>query len=314
MHIARIGVFLVFALSSFTASAAGVEPANATPAQREQAQARFTTGRQLYEAGKFEESVASFRASNEIVASPNARLYLARALRESGKYVDAYVEFGRTETEAQKDHKYDKAAEASAAERKALETKVGFVSIQVDHATASTTVKVGGAEIRRDAWKERAPVVPGKTEVIVESAPQAPVIQSIDVAAGEEKVVAVDAAGASEAVAEPPPVDRSKLRTYAYVAGGVGAIGLVTFVISGILANGTYSDLQSRCGSGPCPSSLSSEISRGKTEQTLANVGLVFGILGAGVGATLYVLSMPKAKSSTALVFSPSCTGLRGTF
>ena len=316
MQIARIGIFLAFALSSFTANAAGVDPANATSAQREQAQGRFTTGRQLYEAGKFEESVASFRASNEIVASPNARLYLARALRESGKYVDAYVEFGRTETEAvaQKDHKYDKAAEASAAERKALESKVGFVSVQVDHATASTTVKVAGAEISREAWKERAPVVPGKTEVIVESPPQAPVVQSVDVAAGEEKVVVVDAASASDAVAAPPPADRTKLRTYAYVAGGVGAVGLVTFAIAGILANGTYSDLQSRCGSGPCPASLSSEISRGKTEQTLANVGLVFGILGAGVGATLYVLSMPKAKSSTALVLSPSCTGLRGTF
>lgn len=316
MQIAYIGVCLAVVLTSLTAGAAGVDPAHATPAEREQAQARFTVGRQLYEEGKYEESVSSFRASNEIVASPNARLYLARALRESGKYADAYTEFARTEADAaaHRDHKYDKAGDASAAERKSLETKVGFVSVQVEHATAGTTVKVGGAEVGRDAWGERAPVMPGKTEVVVETPPQAPLNKSVDVAAGERKVVVVDAAGASASGSPAPAPDRTKLRTYAYVAGGVGAVGLVTFAIAGILANGTYSDLQARCGAEPCPASMSGDISRGKTEQTLANVGLVFGILGVGVGATLYVLSMPNAKTTTALVLSPSFTGLGGTF
>ncbi len=318
MQNARIGIFLAIALTSLNVSAAGVDPANATAAQKDQAQARFTSGRQLYDAGKYDESVTSFRASNDIVASPNARLYLARALREAGKPVDAYVEFARTEAEATShaDHKYDKAAEASAAERKALGEKLGFVTVQVDHAGPSTTLKVGGTEINHDAWREPSPVMPGKTEVVVESPPHAPVTQSIDVAAGERKTVSVDANGAAETeVASPTPdADRAKLRTYAYIAGGVGAVGLLTFAVAGIFANTTYSDLKSSCGTGPCAASMNSEISKGKTEQTLANVGLVVGILGAGVGATLYVLSMPKSKSQTALFLSPSCTGVRGSF
>jgi hypothetical protein len=318
MYITRIGIFLAVGLFPLSAGATGVDPASASPAQREQAQARFTSGRELYDAGKYDESVASFRASNDIVASPNARLYLARALRESGKLVDAYAEFARTEAEATShaDHKYDKAAEASATERKALREKLGFVSVQIDHPSEGTTLKVGGTEISHDSWSEPAPVMPGKTQVVVETPPQAPVTQSVDVAAGERKTVSIDAAGGSpaEVASTPPDGDHTKLRTYAYVAGGVGAVGLLTFAVAGIFANTTYSDLKTSCGAGPCPASMSSEVSKGKTEQTLANIGLVVGILGAGVGATLYVLSMPKSKTQTALVLSPACTGLRGSF
>ncbi|MEO8877009.1 MAG: hypothetical protein ABI461_15560, partial [Polyangiaceae bacterium] len=113
--------------------------------------------------------------------------------------------------------------------------------------------------------------------------------------------------------------DRTSLRPYAYVAGGIGAAGLLTFVIAGVLSNSTYGDLQNTCGNAACPASMSDEISRGKTEQTIANVGLVFAILGVGTGAALYVISMPPkdSKSTTASispVVSVGYAGLRGSF
>ena len=320
------------------AFAAGVDPGAATAVQREQAQARFSRGKTLYESGKFDEAADEFKASNEIVASPNTRLYYARALREGGHTVQAYVELGRTAVEAREhakeDGRYEKAAETADAERNALKPKLGFVMVHVDHANDDTKLTVGGEDIRRAGWNEPAPVLPGNTEVVVETPGSAPVRQSVSVAQGKTQEVNIDAmengplpaasstssaaSADANASASTGGFDRTKLRPYAYIAGGVGAVGLVTFVVSGLLANGTYSDLQNKCGTSPCPPSDASEISRGKTEQTIANVGLVFGILGAGVGVTLYVLSIPKSNGTTAAtispVLSPSWAGVKGSF
>lgn len=332
--------FSILAMLSIAtpALAAGVDPGAATDVQREQAQARFSRGKALYESGKFDDAAAEFNASNEIVASPNTRLYYARALREGGHTVQAYVELGRTSVEAREhakeDGRYEKAAETADAERNALKPKLGFVMVHVDHANDDTKLTVGSEDIKRAGWNEPAPVLPGKTDVVVETPGSAPVRQTVTVRQGKTEDVTIDATqnGAvpassqssstanadANASASTSGFDRTKLRPYAYVAGGVGAAGLVTFVVAGVLANGTYGDLQQKCGTNACPPSDGSEISRGKTEQTIANVGLVFGVLGAGVGVTLYVLSMPKSNGTTAAtvspVLSPSWAGVKGTF
>ena len=77
------------------------------------------------------------------------------------------------------------------------------------------------------------------------------------------------------------------------------------------MAKSTYDDLDKACNGGPCPASKNGEISSGKTQQVVANVGLGVGIVGLAVGATLFVLSMPKSTpdSGAALVVTP--TGLR---
>jgi hypothetical protein len=117
----------------------------------------------------------------------------------------------------------------------------------------------------------------------------------------------------------PPATNRTKLRPFAYVAGGVGVVGLATFAIFGLMSNSTYSDLKSACppANGGCPSSAgkSGEISSGQTQQTVANIGLPVGIVGLAVGATLFVLSMPPKSSAagTALVVGPGYIGVKGS-
>ncbi|HEX7663317.1 MAG TPA: tetratricopeptide repeat protein [Polyangiaceae bacterium] len=321
---------LLFTTPAF---AAGVDPGQATAVQREQAQARFTRGKSLYEAGKYDAAATEFQASNDIVASPNARLYYARALREGGHLVQAYEELGRTEVDAREhtkdDARYEKAADTAAAERNALKPKLGFVLVDVQHPTDDTKLTVGGEEIRRAGWTEPAPVMPGTTDVVVEANGKV-VRRQVSVRQGKTESTSIDAT-ASDAVASEgtpsggvtvttpdAPTDRTKLRPYAYVAGGVGAAGFLTFVVAGLMANSTYGDLQDKCGNKACPASLQDEVSGGKTKQTVANVGLVVGVLGVGVGATLFVLSMPKKDGTTAAtlapVVGPSFSGIKGTF
>ena len=75
LHIATVCAAL---LASSIAWADPVAPGQATAVQREQANARFLRGKQLFSDKSYDAALVEFRASADIVASPNARLYIAR--------------------------------------------------------------------------------------------------------------------------------------------------------------------------------------------------------------------------------------------
>jgi len=315
------------------AFAAGVDPSKATPVQREQAQSRFLKGRKLYDSRNYAAAADEFRASHDIVASPNSLLFLARSLRQKGDLVAAYVEFDKARVEAKElardDSRYEKAGESAQSERDALTSKLAFVVVDVQNPEGETTLKIAGDPIRRAGWGEPAPILPGTTSIEVDTPGRPPVTTSVTVAAGQTEHASLDvqsgAPFATKTVPTAPPVatshnDRAGLRTGAYIAGGVGAAGLLTFVVFGLLNNGTYGSLETDCGKGgPCPASKNDDISKGKTQQTIANVGLVFGLLGAGAGVTLFILSQPRksdvaADTRTRVVFGPTGLEMRGSF
>ncbi|HEX3772355.1 MAG TPA: hypothetical protein VHV30_15870 [Polyangiaceae bacterium] len=323
---AALTVLLV--ASSPAARADGVLPAAATAVQREQAQSRFARGKDLMNKQSYDAALVEFRASHEIVASPNTRLELARCLVAMGKLVDAYAELGRTAIEAKElmgqDNRYQRAYAAATAERAQIQPKLGFVSLTIENATDDTKLTVGGEEIRRAAWSEPAPVLAGSTDVVATTPGRAPVTRSVTLAAGASTTLTIDAqAGApttSEApaaVAEAPvaePSSGSSLRTWAYVAGGAGVVGVGAFAIFGAMAHAKYSRLESDCPAGLCPASDADTISGGRTDKTIANVGLVVGVLGLAGGATLFVLSRKKDEAPAAsLVVAPSWVGVRGS-
>jgi hypothetical protein len=310
------------------ARAIGVQPAQATAVQREQAQSKFVKGKELFAQKKFDAAYEQFRGSMEIVASPNARLYAARSLREMGKLVEAYVEFGRTEVEAKElapqDPRYAKTGESAAAERKDIEPKLGFVTIKLDHASDGTTLQVNGEEVHPAQWGEATPVLPGPTKVVVKPAGGTTIEKTVTVTAGQRLDLPIDAtapgggdSGGAVTTEQPKtgpeaPSQPMDLRTWAYVAGGVGVAGLVTFGVFGAMSRSKYDDLKDSCG-GRCPPSRQDDIDSGKRSQTIANIGLVVGVVGVATGVTLFVLS-GKKKQTTEVVASPSWIGVRGVF
>ena len=321
---------LHLALLPALAGANGVSPGSATPMQREQAQSKFSKGKELFAQKKYAEALPEFQGSLEIVASPNARLYVARCYRELGKLVAAYVEFGRTEVEAKElapqDSRYVKTGDSAATERKDIEPKLGFVTVTVQNASDATTLKIGGEEVRRAGWNEPAPTMPGTSEVVVETPGKEPVKKSVTVAAGEKTALTIDAgSGAGGGTPAPGEGDKSvapssseghDYRTYAYIAGGVGAAGLLTFGIFGAMASSRWSQVKDECGARPCPESKRDLVEGGQTQQRIANVGLVIGIVGLAAGVTLFVLSKPKkpTEGTTTAVIGPSFVGLSGSF
>lgn len=328
-HKALAGV-LAAMLCAGAAHAAPVDPANATPVQREQAQARFLRGKLYYDAKKYGEAVTELRASLDIVASPTTRLALARALRELGRIVEAYVELGRTAVEGKElagsDPRYARAGESATAERDELARQLGFVTVTVKNPSDGTKLTIGGEEIRRAAWGDPAPIAPGSSEVVVSTPGRAPVTKPITVAKGSRQALTVDAAeGVSNANTQPaepprhaddapPRTTGQRLKPWAWVAAVVGVAGWATFAASGIMANSTYSRLKSECG-GPCPPSRESDIQTGRNQQTIANVGLAVGLVGTAVATTLFVVSATdKPKSQAALMVGPTSVAFGGAF
>ena len=111
------------------------------------------------------------------------------------------------------------------------------------------------------------------------------------------------------------------MRPLAFAAGGIAVAGLATFIVAGAMANGTHSDLEKACGNGPCPPGHEGDISSGRTQQTLANVGLGVFAVAAAAGVTLFVLGTPKKSTATLpappsarLTAGPSFVTLQGAF
>ena len=321
-------------LTAHLARAAGVDPANATPVQREQAQTRFLKGKDHFDKNDLPDALEDFRASLDIVASPNARLYVARTLREMGRLVEAYAEYGRTAAEAKEhereDGRYGKAAEAALAERASIAPQIAFVQLKVANPNDATTVSVAGSQLVRAGWNEPIPVKPGEVEVELITPGVLPIRKTVNLRAGQKEVVAIDANAGSVASGGPngqlagggddhhgsssSHAGKGWMLPAAIAGGGVGVVGLLMFTIAGVASENTYSDLKTKCGLATCPPSLQGEVSGGRTQQAVANTGLVIGLVGLAAGATFFTLWLLPSKASVNVGVGPGSLSFAGRF
>ena len=147
-------------LATPLASAAGADPSSATAAQKKEAMDHFTAGKQAFEEKNYEKAAMELRASLDVVNSPNARLELARALRDGGKLDQAWAEYERVVQDATKlaakEPRYTKTADAATTERTDVESKLAFVIVTVAHARASSRRALGLLTTSSDARSSMA--------------------------------------------------------------------------------------------------------------------------------------------------------------
>jgi hypothetical protein len=328
------------------ASAAAVPPTEATVEQKQAAIDHFRAGKEAIESKDWARAVSEFRASLALVESPNARLELARALRDSDDLPDAWDEYGRAIDSATKllakEVRYTRTAEAATEEQRELQARLAFFVVSVVGAPEGSTLKVGGRVVPSEQWTKPVAAPAGPVDVLLADSKGVELVhKTVDVSVGQTSQVALEVPaiggppgrqGASLAAGDdekPEGTDQtlprsdlavaspSNLRPFSYLAAGIGVAGLAAFGVFGLMSNSTYSDLKSACpaSTGGCPPGKQSEISAGRTEQTVANVGLVLGLLGATVGVTLFIFSIPAKSTVTSatLLVGPEYVGLRGT-
>jgi hypothetical protein len=104
--------------------------------------------------------------------------------------------------------------------------------------------------------------------------------------------------------------------TLGWVAVGVGGVGLVLGTVSGLMASGKASDLDSACRGDTCPPSAQDDVDAYDRYYTLSTVGLVVGGIGLVGGAAL-LLTAPDESQQTAGItpyIGIGRAGVRGRF
>ncbi len=314
---------LAFSVLLSAAPALGTALESATPEQKRAAQKMFEAADGLYENGQYEQAAQAFRASYDLVASPNSRLMIARSLRELKRYEAAYQEYLATIKDAEASvGRYPDTLKAAQAEAEALGEQLSYLVI--DDVPNGTELLINGKPVTFTPG-ERFAVVESRVEIQLRLPDGKVTRETLDLTKQETRHVTANETKPPEALTKaPPPVDATPApradtpnniwRTAAYVAGGVGAAGLVTFGVFGVLDHSTYSDLQSKCNADGCASSGTSQIDKGRKYQTIANIGLGVGALGAAAAVTLFIVAPARSERAVAVQLGPGSLRVQGEF
>lgn len=335
---------LLAALAGPAVAHAGDAPDAASAEASEKAQRHYDEGAEHFRAGRFDAAAAAFLRSYEEVTSPNAHLMYARALAASGDRARAYEELALTVREArqlaERVPRYAEAAQKAETELAALLPHVAVLDVDVSPAE-DAVLFVGDRQVPAPRWSAIG-VAAGPVDVVARLPGGRRLWKLVTASPGKITPVELDIDEAGEPPAAPAQVatvpapqippprtdapddpippdesDRTSLRPFAYGAFAVGAAGLGTFAVAGSMSRGTFSDLEAACRGGVCPESRADDIDRGKSQQTIANVGLVVGLLGAGGGVALWLIDGAHEGGSgtrARVALGPGSVGVAGSF
>lgn len=326
----RLG--LSVALSAFCASAVAQTPAQPSESDTARAREAFQAGKTAFEQQYYEKALQEFTASDRAVASPNTKLMIGRCLAQLDRPAEAYRELALLiqQAHASPDGRYDQAARAAADEQLALQPRVALLTVHVNDPSGAATLSAGGHAIPREAWTEPIALEPGATEVALTNKAGQRDSHQLELAAGGSAAldlgIGAQTLPADEWERAPAPVtasdsDReasanrkpSSLRTWSYVAGAAGMLGLASFVVFGALSNSEFKDLDQGCPKrSACSPSLRTHQTRGQSYQTVANVSLGVGVAALGASIALWILSTPD--DSTEVAVGPTGVAVRGAF
>lgn len=184
--------------------------------------------------------------------------------------------------------------------------KVGKLTVKIETPSeAPYVVLVDGAELPSALIGVARPIDPGEHRVEVTGEAYRPASQTLTIAEGQaqEATLVLELAPVTTPVA-PPPADKpppppppapEPNLVPAYVALGVGAVGLGVGSYFGLAAMSTQSDLDEVCrDGGSCPESASDDIDAMQSEATIATIGFGVGLVGVAAGVYLWLTAEPS--------------------
>lgn len=182
---------IALALASLWPSwaAAGTPVDRATAAEKDAAQQQFMKGLELYEKGDCAGALVAFRASHDIVESPNSRLLIAECLVRTDQPAQAYREYDAAAVEAERLAKespeYEKTRATARQSQRELVPRVARVRVVAE--PPGGTLSVGGV---RQASPD-APLVlePRQTRFGYELPDGTKVEREVELAPGQEETV-----------------------------------------------------------------------------------------------------------------------------
>lgn len=284
---------------------------------RQRARGIAAEGVAAYEAGRFEETIARMREADAIFDAPHHDVYLARALKQLGRWLEARDAY-RAALAAPSDRPgFAEARQLAQEEIDRLQAALPVLEVVLSDGTPTRVVVDG----------RPAPVGPGGA-VEVDPGPHQVRVETADGRADERSVrlgegvllrVTFEPRSTSASPRGAATSDESGDSSWVAptVAFGVGGAGLVVGAITGIASLSAVGDLEDACPAGTCPPDQQGTIDDAETLANVSNVGFAVGAAGVTVGVVLLVLGGDdETASAAARVVAPHPGGaaLRGRF
>jgi len=304
-----------FAAATFVAGDASAQEASA----QDIAQAR-QLGQQAqaaYDAGNFAESEKLWLAASRLYSqAPTLSLGLARAQTKLGHVVGAQEAYNKIIREwsnvASPSPAFKDALEAAKAEVGAVSARIAHVVLTVE-GPANPQVTIDGQPVPAAALGLKRPVDGGQHVVKASAEGYKPGETTFSVAEGKDAeakivleklpdAVVAGPVGPQTGPTTGPGADTgaksgSPNKTLALVAFGVGGVGLVAGAITGVIAMGKHSDLESACKEGTCPGNQQDAVDSYQTMGLLSTIGFIVAGVGGATGALLW-FTAPKETAS----------------
>ncbi len=292
-------------------------------ADKAAAEALFQAGRDLMNAGKFDQACEKFEGSQKLDAGLGTLLFLADCYEKAGRLASSWATFREAESIAA--GRGDQARGEIAKERSAaLEPRLSKLWIKVaDGNDLRTQVKRDGEAIPRESWGVALPTDAGQ-HVLEASAPGRKTWSSKVAITGEGANVSVDvpvldaltetaspslppapaAATTPVTPAESPHASHTQ-RTMSFIAGGIGVVGLGLGTYFTVNASGKKSDSLKHCETNQ--PNLCDSTGVGLRNQALSSARLATAfMIGGGVllagGVVLYLMAPSSGPSTTGSV------------
>jgi hypothetical protein len=300
-------------------------------------------GVSAYEAGRYDEAVEKLSKAYQVVHVPTLALNQARALAKLGKLVAAselYLEATKIPRDPSWQSVQDAAQRDATRERSNLLSRIPRLKINiVGVASTEVSLTIDAMAVPSALNDAEQMVDPGQRTIVGKQGTQV-VTETVSIAESESATVTlkfIGAQAAAESSASPNPTTVAAPQTVrsdshptsskhgsaqqvaGWVALGVGGVGLVGGVVTGLLASSKRSSLldSNRCSSDGlrCTPDQSGEVDSYNGLRTFSTIGFVAGGVLAATGITL-ILTSPRESSAptVGLWLNPRTAGIYGGF
>ncbi len=276
---------------------AAAAPARAqTTADLERGRDLFWQALSLEVAGDWAGALSRLQQVAQIKMTPQVRFHLARCKEQLGRLTEALGDYRLAEYEATKVN----AAELNdmKAGRQSLEKRVPKLVVTVSPGLVDATVELDAIALGSIRLGKPTPIDPGEHMLLVRLPDGQSFVKRITVAEAITTKVKLTAPPGfvyqptqTKPVKVPPNAVAQKspgasAPAWAWVAGGVGAAGLVSASILWYVRARAIDDLDAQCNSGGnCPASLRDKQNQGEVVSIAAPIAFGVGILGLGTAA-----------------------------
>ena len=281
---------------------------------RATAQALFDDGRTLVQGNRAAEACPKFEESQRLDPGTGTLLNLANCYERIGRNASAWALYVEVITASRMAGRADR--EALAKERAdALLPRLSKLSIEVPVQTQvkGLTITRDGQPIRQAQWGTALPIDSGKHQLAATAPGKRPwqvelelnkpgQTESIKVPMLVDAPVEAGSLTPAAAVLEPAvEARRGKLRSAAYIVGGLGIVGLGVGTYFGLTALSKNSASNAGCSGAACNDDGFSKRNEARNAGTVSTVAVIAGGVALGAGVLLFLSSSPNKESNGAL-------------